>query len=158
MHFGLVDYSYLDEVQGSDHRRRCIDGKITGRGNCVGYCQCDDHPGFLTAKHCIEHRCVEKGCHYYMPKTKKEKAVCLQSDPQTDIVAIASKEISSFEGMKILRADKTNSGWRLKYITLSDAYPIKRIAENVSEAIGETVLMIRLDYDFELAAQLIFAN
>ena len=157
MHFGLIDYTYLDNAQGSDHRRRCIDGRITGRGNCVGYCQFVKHPGFLTTRHCAEHRCLEKSCHYFLPKPKQEKAVTKRPDAGTEIVTIAAQTISAFEGMKIMRADRTDSGWRLKYITLSDAYPIGRIAQSISEAVGETVVMIRLDYDFELAAQLILS-
>ena len=158
MHFGLVDYSYLDEIQGSDRRRRCIDGRITGRGNCVGYCNYAKHPGFLTAGLCEEHHCAEKGCHYFLPKPKQEKAAVKRPDAETEIVTIAAQAISAFEGMKIMRADKADGGWRLKYITLSDAYPISRIAESISKAVGETVVMIRLDYDFELAARLICAN
>ena len=79
-------------------------------------------------------------------------------DAGAEIVTIAAQAISAFEGMKIMRADKGDSGWRLKYISLSDAYPIGRIAESISEAVGETVVMIRLDYDFELAARLMFSN
>ena len=45
--------------------------------------------------------------------------------------------------MKIMREDKANDGWRLKYITISDAYPISRIEKNISEVIGETVVMIK---------------
>lgn len=158
MHFGLIDYAYLDKTQGDAHHRRCIDGRITGRGNCVGYCQCNEHPGFLTARHCTEHRCEQKGCHYFMPKLRQEKSPAKRPDAGAEIVTIAAQAISAFEGMKIMRADKTDGGWRLKYITLSNDYPIGRIAENISEAIGESVVMINLNYDFELAAQLIFAN
>lgn len=158
MHFGLIDYSYIDKAQKGDHRRHCIDGRITGRGNCVGYCQFADHPGFLTSEHCVEHRCMEKSCHYFLPKPKQEKAVSKKPDPQSEIVSIASKAISAFEGMKIMRAEKSNAGdWRVKYITISDAYPIREITQNISEAIGETVVMINLNYDFEIAARLIFA-
>lgn len=158
MHFGLIDYTYLDKVQGNDHRRRCIDGRITGRGNCVGYCNYAKHPGFLTACHCAQHRCAEKGCHYFLPKPRQEKARTKRPDAGTEIVTIAAEVISAFEGMKIMRAEKADGGWRLKYITLSNDYPIGRIAENISEAVGETVVMIDLNYDYELAAQLIFAN
>lgn len=90
MHFGLIDYAYLDKAQGNDHRRRCIDGGITGRGNCVGYCQCNEHPGFLTARHCTEHQCKEKGCHYFMPKLRQEKAPAKRPDADAEIVTIAA--------------------------------------------------------------------
>lgn len=156
MHFGLIDYAYLDKAQGNDHRRRCIDGRIAGRCNCVGYCNYAKHPGFLTAGHCAQHRCAEKGCHYFLPKLKQEKPAAKRTDAVEEIVTIAAEVISAFEGMKIIRADKSNDGWRLKYITLSNDYPIRMIAENISEAVGETVVMINLNYDFETAAKLIF--
>ena len=134
MHFGLIDYSYIDKAQKGDH------------------------PGFLTSEHCEEHRCMEKGCHYFLPKPKQEKAVAKKSDPQSEIVSIASKAISAFEGMKIMRAEKSNTGdWRVKYIAISNAYPIREITQHISEAIGETVVMINMNYDFEIAARLIFS-
>jgi len=55
----------------SPHHRRCIDGKITGCGNCVGFCQFRDHPGYLTKELRKEHNCIKKGCNYYIPKVKK---------------------------------------------------------------------------------------
>ena len=157
MHFGLIDYAYMDKVQGDTHHRRCIDGRITGRGNCVGYCHFSHHPGFLTAGHCTEHRCAEKGCHYFLPKLRSGKAPVKHRDVKEEIVTIAAQSISAFEGMKIMRVDKGDGGWRLKYITISDAYPIGEIAESISEAVGETVVMINLNYDFDTAARLIFA-
>ena len=156
MHFGLIDYAYLDKAQSDPYRRRCIDGRITGRGNCVGYCQCDEHPGFLTAEHCAKHQCAQKGCHYFVPKLRREKAPCKRPNKRSEIVTTATRAISAFEGMKIMRADKANDVWQLKYITISDAYPISRIEKNISEEIGETVVMINLNYDFETAAELLF--
>ena len=58
----------------SPHCRRCIDGKITGCGNCVGYCQFWGHPGYLTKELRKEHNCIKKGCNYYIPKVKQPVA------------------------------------------------------------------------------------
>ena len=91
-----------------------------------------------------------------MPKLRQEKASCKHSDMKSEIITAATRVISAFEGMKIMRADKANDGWQLKYITISDAYPISRIEKNISEVIGETVVMINLNYDFETAAALLF--
>lgn len=54
----------------SPHHRRCIDGKNTGCGNCVGYCKYNGHPGYLTKELRKKHDCIKKGCNYYVPKTK----------------------------------------------------------------------------------------
>lgn len=58
------------------HRRRCIDGKITGCGNCVGFCKFNGHPGYLTKELRKKHDCIKKACHYYVPKAK---SVTIQS-------------------------------------------------------------------------------
>ena len=63
-------YSFYDE-RSSVHRRRCINGKITGSNNCCGYCEYNGHPGFLTPELARQHRCEEKSCWYYKEKPMK---------------------------------------------------------------------------------------
>lgn len=67
---GIVTYSSYESRMISPHHRKCIDGKITGCGNCVGYCQFRNHPGYLTKELRKMHDCVKKGCNYYVPKVK----------------------------------------------------------------------------------------
>lgn len=64
-------YSQYEKRSPSKYTRKCIDGTITGCGNCVGYCQYNQHPGFLTADMRKEHNCVGKGCDYYVAKPKR---------------------------------------------------------------------------------------
>lgn len=54
----------------SPHRRRCIDGSVTGYGKCVGYCDFDGHPGYLTKELRKDHQCLAKECRYYLQKAK----------------------------------------------------------------------------------------
>ena len=63
------------EKGASPHHRRCIDGKVTGCGNCVGYCQFREHPGYLTKELRKQHDCIKKGCNYYIPKSKPTASV-----------------------------------------------------------------------------------
>lgn len=65
------NYVYYDKIYSSSYNRRCIDGKITGCGNCVGYCTYIEHSGFLTKQQRQEHNCIKKNCFYYLPKPKK---------------------------------------------------------------------------------------
>ena len=69
-----IIYTSSDTVHfnssASPHHRRCIDGKITGCGNCVGYCNFKEHPGYLTKDLRKKHDCIKKACNYYVPKTK----------------------------------------------------------------------------------------
>ena len=53
------------------HLRKCINGKFTGCGKCVGYCSYQIHPGFLTRELRKEHDCIKKGCYYYQSKKTK---------------------------------------------------------------------------------------
>ena len=41
-------YGQYERKSPTKYNRKCIDGSITGCGNCVGYCQYKEHPGFLT--------------------------------------------------------------------------------------------------------------
>ena len=104
-----------------------------------------------------KHDCIGKGCFYYVPKQKKEKVARESSKISDDIISVAAKITESLEGMKVLRVNQNNNGqWNIKYITISDEYPIKIIESKISEAIGETVIMNNLNYDFDIAATLIF--
>ena len=68
-------FSSIEKNQHSPHRRICIDGRITGSGNTVGYCRFKEHPGYLTKALRKEHDCVKKGCYYYSPKSKAKESV-----------------------------------------------------------------------------------
>lgn len=70
-----VSYNSYESRMTSPHHRKCIDGGITGCGNCVGYCQFHGHPGYLTKELRKKHNCVIKGCNYYLPKVKTTEPV-----------------------------------------------------------------------------------
>lgn len=80
------DYMSVERKQRSPHRRRCIDGKTTGCGSCVGYCTFIEHPGYLTQQLRKTHNCIKKGCHYYRPKEKPAAA-------QPYLVTVLSKYV-----------------------------------------------------------------
>lgn len=69
IHSSDLPYSAFDKGVGNNkYNRRCIDGKITGCGKCVGYCTFSIHEGFLTKELRKKHNCVKKDCLYYVPK------------------------------------------------------------------------------------------
>ena len=70
-----VTYRSYEAKMQQPHRRRCIDGKITGCGNCIGYCQYREHPGYLTKELRKQHNCIKKGCRYYLPKERPVSSV-----------------------------------------------------------------------------------
>lgn len=154
----LKDYYYYTKASNSKYTLRCIDGRMTGCGKCVGYCQHTTHPGFLTEDNRKEHACIEKRCHYYLPKTKQEKIKKHVDNRSREIIRVASELISRYEGMRIISASKTtNGGWDLKYVSITNEHEMEIIKNTISNEIGEAINMVNLNYSFDRAAQLILA-
>ena len=148
MNYLVYDYSYFDSKQNQTHNRRTIDGTITGCGKCVGYCQFSEHSGFLTEEQRKEHNCIGKGCHYYLSKPKSEKLKTARRNTTNEIIQKSSEVISDFEGIKIIRAEEiTKGGWN----------SIADLEKLISSVLGQKAVMQRLNYDFEIAAQLIYS-
>lgn len=153
-----IDFKYYENKSGSKYNRRCIDGKMTGCGNCVGYCQYIGHSGFLTKEQRKEHNCIEKCCIYYLPKIKQEKTRKLTDNRQNEVFDIANNLISKYEGMRIINVSRNQSGrWLVNYISITNGYSIVAIENKISMIIGESIKMVNLNYDFDYAAHLIFA-
>ena len=51
----------------------------------------------------------------------------------------------------------TQGGWKLKYVTLTNEYSIADLEKLISSVLGQKAVMQRLNYDFEIAAQLIYS-
>lgn len=65
------DRCYIFEcVDSFNHTIKCINGRVTGSNKCVGYCQYEGHPGFLTKELRKQHNCIGKECYYYIQKRK----------------------------------------------------------------------------------------
>ena len=152
------DYSYFDRKQNHTHNRRTIDGTITGCSKCVGYCQFSEHSGFLTEEQRKEHNCIGKECYYYLSKPKTEKVKPPRKSNTTEIIKKSSEVIANLEGIKIIRAEEsTQGGWKLKYVTLTNDYSIADLEKLISSVLGQKAVMQRLNYDFEIATQLIYS-
>ena len=72
----FTEYEFYERREKTEFTRRCINGKITGCGKCVGFCKCDLHPGFLTRALRQKKNCIKKGCVNYV---RKEKSVILKT-------------------------------------------------------------------------------
>lgn len=153
------DYSYYEEKCGNSKNRRCIDGHITGSGNCVGYCIYNVHSGFLTKELLKAHNCIENNCFYYLQKVRLRKPQVENINRSGEVVKIASDVISVYEGIRIMEASETqNGGWIVKYVSITNQYAIKDIENRISTIVGESITMVNLNYDFDRAAQLIFTK
>lgn len=152
-----TSYSEYEKRCGESHNRKCIDGTITGCGKCVAFCRYWQHPGYLTDKLRNEHKCVEKGCFYYISKSKhKNPKKSLSSDDcEKRVIEAAELETYEMEGVRIMNAVQSeDSGWTVYYVAIAD-YELEVTSEAVSERVGIKVQFQKLDYEFEIAANLV---
>ena len=61
-------YDYYESQYITKKKRRNILGKEVKKEECVGYCACFNHTGFVTRKIRQQHDCLGKNCHYYVSK------------------------------------------------------------------------------------------
>lgn len=69
----------------------------------------------------------------------------------------AREETESLRDIRVMRAERSERGWRLKYVALDDDYPVAAIERRLSRLAGEAVRMINLHYDFDTTARLLYA-
>lgn len=150
-------YDY-EKQSGSRHNRKCINGKITGCGKCVAYCEYVGHPGFLTGELRFERNCIDKGCNYYVEKPKRTSKAIPQKTNDTEIINAANDYIGKFEGMKFIKAAMRGGEYILQYITISDCYPVKQIENEIADLLGMRIRLNRLNYNFDICAALILAD
>jgi hypothetical protein len=156
---GSSYYWDLDARFGSDRNRKCIDGKITGCGKCVGYCQFTGHPGFLTAELKAQHECTSKGCFYYIEKPSRVRDRRRTVPLQVDILSEAKKHISHMEGVKCLTVvNDCIDQWCLNYITITNDYSLIPTKDALENKFGCKIRLNRLPYAFDVCVQLILAD
>ena len=147
-------YIQYENSSKSQVNRRCIDGTITGCGNCVGYCQYQEHPGFLTQKQRKEHNCIKKQCHYYLPKPARQKAA-ESVDNSSAILSLAKRIAKDIDDLSILKIWREGRSWVLGYVTVFGRYDFCDIEQKIREESGSSIIMQKLDYSFENCVELI---
>ena len=163
----FLTYEQAEQQQKpSAVNRRLIDGTVTGCGNCVGYCACEDHPGYLNDKLRAEHGCLRKGCDHYLPRRKQSESpspspfssVLTEMQTQTEQVFATAKEmLAPYEGLRLMEISQQVMGeYEITYVTLSNDYPFDTFAKRMYDEYGFTVTFRRLDYSLERITELIF--
>ena len=146
-------YAEYEKRSPSRTTRRCIDGKITGSGNCVGYCEYVDHPGFLTAKQRKEHDCINKKCNCYIPKPHTPRRNIPEAEPSM-ILQLAQQSVAEYDDLRIINARRSNQTWIIGYITVFGEYNFTAIEEQIQKEVGVAVSMQKLNYSFERCVEL----
>lgn len=149
------EYQRMEERCGQGHNRKCIDGRVTGCGKCVGYCKYAGHPGFLTERQRAEHDCLGKGCAYYLPKPEKIRSLPKTTDPARLLLEMARNAVSEMEGLKVTRVMNRDGSWIANYVTLSNEYRLDQAEKMINRQSGFRFRFNRLDLDFDTCVQIV---
>ncbi len=149
-------YALAELNSPNQYTRRCINGKITGCGNCVGYCQYEEHPGFLTEELRRKHNCIGKECYHFIPKPLKEKNKNKCRFQNTYLNEINCC-LQQFEGLKVLSVNETNDGLLLRYITITNGYSLEKLSGLLTKKLGCNIDWEKLDYSFDVCTKLLFS-
>ncbi len=149
------EYQKAEERFGDGHNRKCIDGRITGCGKCVGYCKYSGHPGFLTEAQRAKHNCIGNCCNYYLPKPEHVRSIKQASDPAKALLNLVQEAVSGMEGLRVTRVRNENGSWIANYVTLSNDYQLEAIERNVKQRSGLSFRFHRLNFDFDTCVQIV---
>ncbi len=151
-------YSYWESRSPSQYTRKCIDGSVTGCNKCVGYCQYAGHPGFITQKHRLAHRCIEKNCFYYIGKPCREKTIQKVKSSCAQILTMAEQYTQHMDGIKVIDAIQEKGCWQICYVTITKECSFNSIEGNLSQELNCDIIFTKLNYDFGRCVQLILAG
>lgn len=155
---GNTEYEYYERKSKSRYNRRCIDGKITGCGNCVGYCKYCEHPGFLTLKLQKEHDCLGKECAHFLPKEKARKRIAINDKKPELLLKYAQSCVEDSDDLRILNSSREGDGWVLGYVSVFGYSNLSKIEETIRINFGVPVKMRRLNYSFDRCVELLLKN
>lgn len=152
-------YATLEKQFRSSHNRRCIDNTVTGCNKCVGYCQYDEHPGFLTEKLRKQHNCIGKQCFHYVAKPGKKKMSQTLRDISSSVLDCAKRVTNEDEGILVLRVENTEfNRYAAYYITITNECGFDNYTKQIENELGIEIDFIKLNYDFDKCAALLCSN
>lgn len=144
-----------------------ITGEVKNRKFCVGYCNLDTHPGYLTQKMVDEHKCHEKECVFFFEDiniNKAEKRMVIHDNKalvkqkeldEAEVLKLCQAACEIFEGAKVIKANKDqNRIWHLQYVSICtvDEALLKREIGNFIET---DFIIKKIECDFDIAVKLV---
>lgn len=150
-------YKEMALKYGNSYVRQTIDGNCVGCGKCVGFCQYDGHPGFLTSEQRKTHDCLGKNCFYYVSKPVSEKKPSVLQNEMHEMLSVANKSIDTQEGIRFLDAVQCEfKKWQLGYITITNDYSLTAAKEVLEKTFNCEVVFLKKRYSYERCVQLLF--
>ena len=149
-------YNLYEKAERSRFERRSIDGTIVGCSKCCGYCQYEEHPGFLTEKQIKEHSCINKQCYHFIKKPIYEKKLKHPKSPL--LLDYIQKSLSDIEGVKVLRIKNNSDDCEACFVAITNNYNFDDCISDVKNKFNISLTFVKLNYDFDICAKLIYAN
>ncbi len=134
--------------------RTCIDGSVTGKNRCTGYCNYAGHRGFLTAALTAQHRCVEKNCVYRAAREACGVFVCPKPEPERELLRLARNLAADMEGLRLLSCAYTDGEYQITFAAVA-SYDLDALKARLEGEAGLKVAFRPLDCDFDTAARLV---
>ena len=137
------------------HRNKLINGRYTGCADCVGYCRCRQHEGFLNEKLRAEHGCLGKNCTHYEEIRKPPKR---PKAPQNEklVLTYANELLAQTEGVKAHNVEKVREVYIIHYVTVTNAVCFENTVRAIAARFGSPVRFERSNYDYDVCAHMIF--
>ena len=153
-------YSAFEKYNSpSEYTRRCINGKTIGCNKCVGYCQYEGHPGFLTKEQRQQHDCIGKECRYYVAKPKKQRCeVRTFKEKINAVLEFAQSIIDINSGVKVIRVEaEEDKSYKAYFVAITNDFRFETCYRAFHAAFNADIVFVRLNYDFDTCAALICA-
>ncbi len=156
---------FLDE-RCDPQRARCIDGNVTSRSKCGGYCVCKLHPGYLTQSLTEQHHCVEKECAYYYIRSADEhkpdnafKTIKNSIRQACDEVLSAARSVTGeLDGLCVTSVKYGSSDDFVIFYAAIAQYDLQSLASQLRGQIGAAVEFKPLPGGFDTHMQLVMAK
>lgn len=152
-------YEQYEKQSHSKYNRRCIDNSVVGCSKCVGYCQYDVHPGFLTAELRKKHNCIGKQCFHYVAKQKKKHTPQLLIDLTSSVFAMVREVMGQNEFTRVIRVENAAyKKYNAFYVSITNDCDFDGYSTQLMSEHGIDVAFINLNYDFDKCVALLCAN
>lgn len=149
----MSEYEVFERRHGDSKVRKCINGRNTGCGNCVGFCKFSGHPGYLTRDLRREHDCINKKCHYYIQKPIRAP-LSKPKDIASGLLTIVKKQLVDFDDLRVVNIHQIGDKWIIEYISVFGQYDLFDIEQTIKADVGVSVEIRKLDYSFERCVEL----